>query len=125
MKHTSRQYAKAFLAALDLVPKGEEGAACRALIQLVKKNGDTRELDAIVWEAERVFARKKGGRSVFVESARAIDSKSRRELSGRFNKNDIVREKISPELVAGIRVTINGERELDMSLSGRLSKLLI
>ncbi|MEK7085368.1 MAG: F0F1 ATP synthase subunit delta [Patescibacteria group bacterium] len=124
MKRTPRQYAKAFAATLDLVPKGKEEAACRALIRLAKKNGDARELDAIVREAERIFARKKGGQSVLVESARATTPKSRRELFRRFGENDVVREKIFPELVAGVRITIDGERELDMSLSGRLSRLL-
>lgn len=124
MKYSPRQYAKAFVAALEMTPKGKEEAACRALLALAKKNGDGRGLDKAVQEIERLLARKKGGRSVLIESARAGEPKSRKELLRRLGKNDIVREKISPELVAGVRITINGEQELDRSLAGMLQIIL-
>ena len=124
MRYSPSQYAKAFITVLDLVPKSKEKAACRALTRLAKKNGDGRELDTIVQEAERFLARKKGGQSVVIESARAILPRSRKELLLRFGKNDIVREKISSELVAGIKVTIDGEKELDRSLTGMLQTIL-
>lgn len=124
MRYSARQYAKAFVAALELVPKSKEETASRALIAIAKENGDGRELDKITWEIERLLARKKGGRSVLVESARTIAPRGHKKLFSRFGKNDIVREKISPELVAGLRITLDGELELDRSLTGMLRRVL-
>lgn len=36
---------------------------------------------------------------------------------------DIVEEKINPILVAGLKVIVNGERQLDMSLAHKLNNI--
>ena len=124
MKYSPHDYSKAFVKALSEAPRNQEQTLCRRLVAMVIKNGDRQGLNKIAEKVEMLLVRKKGWHVITVESARPLSAKSRKELLSRFRASDIVREEISPELVAGARLTWDGERELDLSFTGVIKRIL-
>lgn len=64
-----------------------------------------------------------GGRKVVLESARPLADHAFQELRAAFSEKDVVESSVAPEVVAGVRITIDGEWMIDASLAGRLKKL--
>lgn len=124
MSHSPELYAKAFAYAVRDASKAHETALVKNFVKAVNRRGDMRLLKKIITLVEGYMAAEKGGRMVVVESARLLPLYAKKELLSRFAKNDIVREKIKTELVAGVRIIINGERELDCSFKGAVEKIL-
>lgn len=119
MKYQPKQYAEAF------VQSGGNDRLLPALIQALRDNGDRTRAPQVAREIEKLLVRREGGRMVDIEFARAQDPKSLEKIIGKFHARDRVSTSVRPELVAGARVLVDGERELDMSLSGKLEKLFI
>lgn len=90
---------------------------------LCVKNGDRLYLPKILEELETLVSAKEGGRVVTLEFARHPAEKILAKMKGKFGPKDIIKIKINPSLVAGVRTTIGGEQELDLSLSSRLRKM--
>ena len=58
-----------------------------------------------------------------IETAREMSDSQNELLKHKFSNKDHVEFKINPELVAGVRITVNGEEELNNSLQNKLNKL--
>ncbi len=104
MKYKAKEYARAIVQAKKF--------NLQNFLRLLEKNGDVKKLKEIV-----VLIGKMKYRNVVIETARNV------KTNWRFGKNDRVEEKINPELVAGARITINGEKQLDFSLKNKLDKV--
>lgn len=124
MKHPPTIYARAFVGALDENSSKEELLRARFL-KLVKKNGDLQNFPKIIREIETLLIKKAGGRRITVEVAREISKTLLQELERNFKKNDKVEVKTNPALIAGTRITIDGEKMIDTSLERRLRKLFV
>jgi len=121
MKIKPKVYAEA-LTELMLLKKsaGDQEKIVKGFLKLLEKNGDIRKAKEILAKAQDLFIKKTGRRRVVLETARKADKKAflkEIEMAG-----DIVEEKISPELVAGIKITINDE-QLDFSLNKKLQNI--
>ena len=57
------------------------------------------------------------------ESARRLPAAHRKELEQFLRPGDQAVERLNPNLVAGVRITIDGEYEFDGSLRGKLDKI--
>jgi F0F1-type ATP synthase delta subunit len=77
----------------------------------------------ILGEIQRQYVQAEGGRGVVIELARPLSKKIVQHLEQAFTKKDMVTFRENSELMAGVRVTINGEQELDMSLKRKLDTL--
>ena len=110
MKYAPSIYARAFW---------ESKPDSRKFLKAVGKNGDFARIDHIVAALENYTTKKNGGRVIHLEVAR--DQKLIEKF--KFTAKDRVRVSINPSLVAGIKISIDGERELDMSLTRKLNKL--
>jgi F0F1-type ATP synthase delta subunit len=119
MKYPPKQYAKAF------VESGGTEKLIPALMQALSDNGDRARSAQVVREIEKLLVRSVGGRMVDVEFARTQDAVSHRKIMDTFHARDRVTTSVRPDLVAGVRVLVDGEHELDMSLSGTLEKLFV
>ena len=124
MSYSPQAYAKAFLAALSGIPKAHEMALIANFLKSIGRHGDSRLFYKIVEQIEMLTVKKEGGQVVVVESARVLSLHQKKELMRHFSKKDIIREKIRPELVAGVRININGEKELDLSFKGVMERIL-
>lgn len=121
MKIRPTHYARAFL---DAVAGGVSyEVAKERLMTLLAKKGDAHRLPQVVHEIERIEAAKHGGHMVQVEFARTPERDAEHTLLSAFTKDDRVTTAIRPDLVAGARIIVDGERELDLSLAGKMRLL--
>lgn len=123
MKYPSYLYARAFLEVMEKTPERKRGEILKRFVQLLFKNGDIRRADKIIEAVSRFIVQARGGRSVAIEYARIIPAKLRRKLTGAFSKKDAVTEILNPVLVAGVRITMDGNEELDMTMARKLKKV--
>ena len=125
MKHSPKMYARAFgeLAAGHL-SNTKEAELVKNFLGVIEKNNDAHQLKKIFAEAEKFLRMKTGLRSVTIETARKIGNL--KKTFGHFLlQTDIVEEKINPELIAGIKLTVNDENQFDGSLSRKMKKLFL
>ncbi len=121
MKYHPRHYAKAFLASLDEgVPY--ETAQTR-IREILAKHSATHALPQVVHEIEKLIAARSGGHMVHVAFARVPNSADEERLLATFSKNDRVTTSVSPALIAGARITVDDDHELDLSLLGKMRLL--
>jgi F0F1-type ATP synthase delta subunit len=127
MKYPAHIYAKALVEVLsDQKTSGtaHDAEVAKNFLALIKKNGDESHLKKILEEASRFARGKSGVRKVTIASAREL-SPSQTETMGRFVKpGDVVERRIDPELIAGIKITLNDEMQFDGSLKTKLNKVL-
>ncbi len=119
MKYSVNNYLSAFAQA---VKKSSQKEVVSGFIKLLKKTGDIKHSEKIIEAIHKKLVNEKGGKWVNVEVARESALK-KKLLKNKFLKKDHVDFKINPELVAGVRITIDGEKELNNSLQSKLSRL--
>lgn len=123
MRYTLKQYATAFAGlARDARSPQEKRALVKNFIALLERNGDITRREHIVRAAERAVRKQLGRRTVLIETARAVEG-ARKHLSRVLKPTDSIEEKISPELIAGVRVTVDDEYQFDGSLTRKLDAL--
>lgn len=120
MKYSPELYAEAFLVILRDTPGHDESSLVERFIRTIEKNGDIGRREKIFAAIRRACIKKNGGREVVIETARRHQ---RLDFNNYFKKEDAITTAINPDLIAGVRVTIDGERELDTSLNHKLSKM--
>lgn len=122
MNRSPELYARALLSALDDEPK-DTRAVMRRFLAVVKKHRDSRLLPKILAQLERLMVKAEDGHLVTVESARPLEESAFRTIRGAFGAKDRVHAKISPDLIAGLRIVVDGEWVVDASMRKKLSKL--
>lgn len=124
MRYTPRIYAHA-LAEAAAQAKGREAihAVVKNFLALLDRTGDRATLRAVLPEAERLLLRKTGGEKMIIESARPLSEHARTHVRASMPHAVAAEERITPELLAGVRITVNDERQLDGSLAHALHQL--
>jgi len=121
MKYAPELYAEAFIQALDESAEHiSRDALVARLFAVIEKNGDNARKGKILNAVRRAFIKKRGGREITIETARA---QQHIDLWRYFTKEDEIETRVNPDLVAGLRITIDGERELDTSLRRKLARM--
>jgi len=124
-KYKSKIYAKA-LADLILDQKNQDKnrKIINNFLEFLVKNGDIKKSKEIISLIEAIFLNETGGRKITVETARKIDNFNFDKIFN-ISKNDSIEEKVNPKLIAGIKVIVNNEKQLDFSLKRKLEKIFI
>lgn len=118
MKYGSKIYAK-LLSSLVLDKKSKE--VLSGFVKLLEKNGELKRINEIISLAEKEILKKTGSKKITIQVARSLDLGDFLKV---FRKNgNIVKEKISPELLAGVKIIANDEKQLDYSLKSKLDKV--
>ncbi len=126
MRYPAHIYAKALVAAIaSTSAKGEraEDAVAENFVALVRRSGDEAHFRKILEEAARMARGKEGIQKIVLESARPLTPKQKKNLARFAGPRDVVQERIDPSLVAGVRIFVDDERELDHSLKGKLDAI--
>lgn len=123
MKYRPEHYARAILAALYEAPARERPLIFRRFIKAVKKYGDASRLTSIAAALERILVQRRGGHIVDLEVARPLRKRLARTILRRFLERDVVRTVVTPSLIAGVRITIDGEYEIDETLARKLQRM--
>lgn len=120
MKYKAKIYAKA-LADSILDSKAENKKIINNFLKLLERNQDLKKSEEIVLIAENMLLKKTGNKKVILEIARKIDTKD--AVKDFVKKGDVIEEKINPKLVAGIKVIVNNDKQLDFSLLRKLENI--
>lgn len=123
MKYTAATYAKAFTAALSDEKAPSEASLAKNFMSLLKWTRDIKFRDKIMEVLEEAIVRAKGGRYVTIETPLPLSPYQAKQIRTIFTSKDLVKDSINPDLIAGIRIIINREIELDASMKRKLSKL--
>ncbi len=125
MNYSSRSYAQSFCE-VALKEKTDSGIekCIQNLLALVRQNRDQRKLSEIILLSEKIIGQKTGNRNLLIETARAISKENEGIISSFIKKTDMVKRKISPEIIGGIKVTIDDELQLDESFSKKIKNIL-
>lgn len=124
MKYPATIYAKALVEVLADAGKAgvkDEPRFAENFLALVRRNGDEMHLRKILDDASRFARGKSGVRKVTVESARALSPKQKDAVATFIKADDIVEERVDPELIAGIRIILDDELQFDGSLKKKLA----
>jgi F0F1-type ATP synthase delta subunit len=123
MKYAPKFYAKALaeVAAGQLSP-AKEKEIIENFTKAVMDRGGRKQWPKIIAAAEQAMREKEGLRKVTVESARPLKN-AESDLKGFIRKEDILEEKVDPEIIAGIKITLDDARQFDGSLSRKLNRL--
>jgi F0F1-type ATP synthase delta subunit len=122
MKYKPQDYAKAFAEVAARTPSGREEAILKNFLAIVRRNGDMRRIGKIAKLAENLLMKKSGRSKWTIQSARPIGNA--RDVFGNLIKPaDILEEKIDPEVIAGVKITRDDEKQFDGTLKAKLDKL--
>lgn len=132
MKYKPEIYANAFSKALAENKESEDGIL-NNFLRAVRKNGDWIGISKILRAVEAHFVKNRGGRMVLVESARDLPEDTVEKFLKSFSaqggsasggkKEDKIAFLNNANIIAGARITIDGETELDFSFRRKLNKL--
>lgn len=122
MRYSPKVYAESLNKVLESHP-GKKEEMIKNFTRLLRKNGDVRLLSKILENLKRILVKKSGHRYVKIEFARELPESLVKKIIDKFNKKDWVETSLNPELVAGARITLDDEYELDNSLAKKLHKL--
>lgn len=123
MKYTPKQYAAAFLAALEGKSKIEREKIVRRLVENVARRGDSPRLGMIVGAIEEAHLKKEGVSKIEVEAPEALSAQVRKEIEGVLGKKTLLKEKINPAALAGLRILVNDEILIDATAETQIKKL--
>jgi F0F1-type ATP synthase delta subunit len=123
MKYNYKIYARALVSALDEAQDlTQKEKIIKNFLSLVQKNKDVRQLKKIIDFASKILYKKEGCKRIVLETARAQNN-LRSLFQKFFDEKDVIEEKINPKILAGIRIVIDDEKELDFSFKKRLELL--
>lgn len=123
MRYPAEIYAKALFEALEEGREKEEGKMLKRFSALLEKNGDADNFEKILSAFRKMIVKKYGGRFITLEFSGQPNGALVEKLSWLFSKKDSVELRFRQELLAGVRILIDGEKELDFSFQSRLNKL--
>jgi F0F1-type ATP synthase delta subunit len=121
VKYSPQIYAKAF-SAIATKSSVKDNILLRNFLALIKKNNDQHLLKKICARVEKLIREKTGRRKIVIEIARPV--KNLDDATGKITrKDDLVEEKINPDLIAGIRIVVDDERQFDGSMAAKIKRL--
>lgn len=122
MRYSPNNYTNALIGALEDTPREKKDLVLKNFVKLIIKTGDIKHSKKILEAVHKKLVNEKGGKWVDIEVARESALK-KKLLQNKFLKKDHISFQINPELVAGVRITVNGEDELNSTLQNKLNKL--
>lgn len=121
-QNKTKLYAKAL--AEILAKKGiDEKKVIANFIGLLVKTGQEKRTKEILDLAEDFLLAKQGKSKITFETARKMTASQKKILDSFVKNGDIVKEKINPEIIAGVKIIINNSKQFDASMQSKLQKI--
>jgi len=118
----TKLYAKA-LAEVLAKKSVDEKKVTNNFVKLLVSAGLEKKSKEILEMAEEMLLVKRGNKKIVFETARKITAGQKKILEGISKKGDLVKEKINPELIAGVKIIINNNKQFDSSMKSKLQKI--
>lgn len=117
-----KTYAKALAEILS--KKGiDEKKIVDNFLKLLEKDGLKAKAKEILNLTEDLLLAKEGKRKITFETVRKMTAAQKKLLENFVKNGDVVKEKINPEIIAGIKIIINNSKQLDASLQSKLQNI--
>lgn len=124
MKYPAKIYSQALASViLEKQTEAEKEKAVFNMINLLKKNGGEKEIKKIIGLTQEILAKKAGNKFIIFETARDLSENGRKIITEIVKKGDLVEKRINPEIIAGIKIIINNEMELDNTILRKINKI--
>jgi len=68
---------------------------------------------------------KQGKSKITFETARKITASQKKLLDSFVKNGDVVKEKINPEIIAGVKIIINNSKQFDSSMQSKLQNIFV
>ena len=122
MKYTTKNYANALV---EFLSEGKiaDKKISQGFIKLLERQNDLKKSKEIIELAEFLLAKKNNKKSVTFETARKLSEAQRKILLKSTEPGDIIKEKINPELIAGVKIIVDNEKQLDQTLLKKINNL--
>ena len=75
--------------------------------------------------AEDFILAKNKNRRITIETARKATINQKKMLERFVKSGDVVKEKVNPELIAGVKIIINDSKQFDSSLQSKLQNIYV
>jgi len=122
MKYPINSYAKALAEAI-LSKDGNSKQIEKNFIAVLRKNGDESHAWKIIKESEIVLRKKDGTKKIVLRSARPLKKSPKDILGEMLGPEDVCEVAVSPDLIAGMTITVNDDLRFDGSLKGKIDKM--
>jgi len=116
-------YAKA-LAGVLFEKTADEKKIIDNFVKLLVGSGYRSKAKEILDLAEDFLLSKQGKKKITFETARRLTADNRSKLKEFVEEGDVIKEKINHELIAGVKITINNEKQFDNSMLNKINNLL-
>ena len=127
-QNKAKLYAEA-LAAIIIEKKAEGPERSRRtvdnFVKLLVKAGYEKKAKEILTLTEDIVLKRKGNKKITLETARKLTAGHKAMLKVFVKDGDIVNEKINQELIAGVKIIINNEKQFDNSMLSKLNKIKV
>lgn len=122
MKIKTKIYAKALAKAI-LGGKAPVDKIIDNFVKILIKAGMEKKAKEILDLAEDMLLKENGNRKITFEVARRLTFENRDLLKQFVKSGDVVKEKINRELIAGVKIMVNDEKQFDNSLRNKLQNM--
>lgn len=123
MRYTSAQYAEALLDAAEKQHSAGRAKILKNFLAILSRNRDLKRLPAILRNLESRYLARHRIKKVEIASPEEISATLRRDIEKILGAKTIFVERVRPELLAGITLTVNDELRIDASASRRLGQI--
>jgi len=121
-KSKEKLYAMALAQAI-LDKKADEKKIAKNFMLLLIKSGYLGKAKSIVDLAEEIILKNKGNKKITIETARKLTAENRTLLKKFIKDEDMVKEKINSDLIAGVKIVVNNEKQFDNSMQKKLREI--
>jgi F0F1-type ATP synthase delta subunit len=122
MKYPVKIYSKSLAQALVGKKEKDQEKILSNFVSLVKKNRDGSKLKKILEDAELIYLKKVGRDKIMFEFARP-NKNNLKFVKSVAKEGDVVQERINSELIAGVKIIVNGEKQFDYSLANKIKNI--
>ena len=123
MKYPVELYAKSFIEVVSATSQEKRDKIISNFLKIIRKNGDYLRIKKIFTAIREAEVKKRGGRIINLELAREIPENLITHLKSYFSKKDYISISVRPDLIAGLRILIDNEKELDTTMKRKLKKI--
>lgn len=123
MRYTTKQYAGSLLSVLGNKGVEKQKEVIRKFLRFLQKNGEAAKRRQIMVEIEREYLEKNNTRKVQVETANGADKTMIKEIKNMFGDKTLISEKVSPEILGGVKIFIDEENLIDASARTQLDRM--
>ena len=103
----------------------KESKAIDGFIRILQQHGMLSKSDKIINLAKDYLLQKKGNNVAVIKTSRPINDSQKKLATSFLKSGDKISYETDPNLIAGMKITINDEKQLDFSLRRKIEETFL